>query len=299
MVCTSPPYWGLRSYGIGTENGELGLERTPDEYVANLVEVFGLVRELLADDGTLWLNLGDSYADSWEAQSREHSGKHASNVSALSANQVKAAMRRDSHTGSIPVGSGLKPKDLVGIPWLMAFALRADGWWLRSEIIWSKPNAMPESVVDRPTKSHEQLFLLSKRARYYYDAEAIREPATDPGRDGRGRDEEPGARPPGTNARTLARIDYRPAGRNRRSVWTIPTQPFAGAHFAAMPEALVELCVLAGSRPGDVVLDPFLGSGTVGRVAQKLGRRWLGCELNSDYVALANERTKVTTGLPL
>jgi hypothetical protein len=172
---TSPPYWGLRDYGV---DGQIGLEASVDAWVAELVDVFREVRRVLRDDGTLWLNLGDSYAGSWGAQSREHAGKHAPNVSAMSANQVVAAQRRAGGTGSIPAGATYKPKDMIGQPWLVAFALRADGWYLRQEIIWHKPNPMPESIRDRCTKAHEQIFLLSKSPRYYYDFEAMQEPAS-------------------------------------------------------------------------------------------------------------------------
>jgi DNA modification methylase len=359
---TSPPYWGLRDYGVA---GQIGLEETPDEWVAALVGVFRDVRTLLADDGTLWLNLGDSYAGSWGAQSREHAGKHAPNVSALSANQVIAAQRKASGTGSIPAGSGLKPKDLIGQPWALAFALRADGWFLRQDIIWSKPNPMPESVTDRCTKAHEYLFLLSKSDRYFYDFAAMQEPANGgaharraraPGShvpagwatgstphnavahqnsanhrktvdlDGVGRREGPPGNPAerkpspkASMARTGNDGSYadgksermgRGAGwrtknnesfdeamatmpnmRNRRSVWTVASEPYSEAHFATFPTALIEPCILAGSRPGDVVLDPFMGSGTTAQVAQALGRQWIGCELNPEYAPLQERRT--------
>lgn len=292
---TSPPYYGLRDYG---HPGQIGLEKTPAEYVAALVEVFEGVRELLADDGVLWLNLGDSYAGSWGAQSREHAGKHAPNVSALSANQVIAAQRKASGTGSIPAGSGLKPKDLMGIPWRVAFALQADGWYLRQDIIWHKPNPMPESVTDRCTKAHEYLFLLTKSERYYWDAEAMQEEAAvEAGRAPRransfARKTETGV-PPGQPAQHReGREDIAYEGtRNRRSVWTVPTKPYSGAHFAVFPPELIEPCILAGSRPGDVVLDPFMGSGTTAQVAQALGRQWIGCELNEEYAPLQAERT--------
>jgi len=230
---TSPPYWGLRDYRT---DGQLGLERTPEEYVSRLVEVFREVRRVLADDGTLWLNLGDSYAANRTYQ----------------VSPTKWSKLEQGQSAVVP--PGLKPKDLVGIPWRVAFALQADGWYLRSDIIWAKPNPMPESVTDRPTKAHEYLFLLSKRERYYYDAEAIAE------------------------------------RRNKRTVWTITTQPFPDAHFAVMPQALVEPCILAGSEPGDTVLDPFAGSGTVGVVALRHGRRFSGIDLNPEYVAMAQRR---------
>jgi DNA modification methylase len=294
---TSPPYWGLRDYGHA---GQIGLEPTPDEYVATMVDVFRLVRDVLTDDATLWLNLGDSYAGSWGAQSREHAGKHAPNVSALPANQVKAAAIRESGTGSLARTPGLKAKDLVGIPWRVAFALQADGWYLRQDIIWHKPNPMPESVRDRCTKAHEYLFLLTKRERYYYDAQAIAEPVdveylrsrwggslerTEPASAG---DTISRSKPTGKARALGVGAD---GTRNRRSVWSITTEPCADAHFAVMPTALVEPCIAAGSRPGDTVLDPFMGSGTVAEVAQRLGRKWIGCELNPDYAALVTRRT--------
>jgi DNA modification methylase len=275
---TSPPYWGLRDYGV---EGQLGLEKTPEEYVARTVEVFALVRELLADDGTLWLNLGDSYAAGGNGIG---SGKQLTNVGSW--------MPRKS------APSGLKPKDLVGIPWRVAFALQADGWYLRSDIIWAKPNPMPESVRDRPTKAHEYVFLLSKSERYFYDADAVAEAATFP--DGPGNiSPVRGAGHEGYEIRgNLHNIGPRET-RNRRTVWTVSTQPFSGAHFAVMPEALVEPCILAGSRPGDTVFDPFMGSGTVARVATRLGREHRGCEINPAYAELQRERTRVTMGLAL
>ena len=270
---TSPPYFGLRDYG---HEGQIGLEQTREQYVAELVAVFRLVREALSDDGTLWLNLGDSY---------NGSGGSGGDYSAggLKEGQPKFPGRDVA---------GLKPKDLIGMPWRVAFALQADGWYLRSDIIWHKPNPMPESVTDRPTKSHEYLFLLSKSARYYYDARSIAEPSLfagdvkrtngntgmDSGYDGhRTRD---GFRRGVTVGET----------RNKRDVWTIATKPFAGSHFAVMPEALVEPCILAGSKPGDTVLDPFAGSGTVGVVAKRFARSFIGCELNPEYAQMAEQR---------
>ncbi len=288
---TSPPYYGLRDYG---HPGQIGLEKTPAEYVAALVEVFEGVRGLLADDGVLWLNLGDSYAT--------QPGK-GDNVpqSKWKANSYPA------QAGHRSLDFGIKPKNLIGIPWRVAFALQADGWYLRQDIIWHKPNPMPESVTDRCTKAHEYLFLLTKSERYYWDAEAMREPfASDYSADaiekaggaggkrpdGNNFDKavrKTGATTPRTRAERAALLN--PAGRNRRSVWTVPTQPYNGAHFAVFPAALIEPCVLAGSRPGDVVLDPFMGSGTTAQVAQALGRQWIGCELNPEYAPLQQART--------
>ena len=244
---TSPPYWGLRDYG---SEEQLGLERTPDEYVGRMVEVFRQVGRALRDDGTLWLNLGDSYSGAGLGGGIDSQG--------INDSQKRAASAKRS--GVRPIGPGLKPKDLVGIPWRVAFALQADGWWIRSDIIWHKPNPMPESVTDRPTKSHEYLFLLTKSARYRYDADAIREPFADLG------------------------------GRNKRSVWSIASSPYSGAHFATMPPALVEPCIKAGSSPGDLVLDPFSGAGTVGLVANRLGRSYVGIEINPDYAAMSTDR---------
>lgn len=290
-------YWGLRDYGTP---GQLGLEPTPDAYVAQLVAVFREVWRVLRDDGTLWLNLGDSYAGSYGAQSREHAGKHAPNVSALSANQVKAAQIRQHGTGSLSRTPGCKPKDLVGIPWRVAFALQANGWYLRSDIIWSKPNPMPESVTDRPTRAHEYLFLLTKSKLYYYDADAISEQLqTDPRENYPGRSrvigrgglesisQTPGGQP---HQRSSGGLPPKGEKRNRRSVWHIPTQPYSGAHFATFPEKLVEPCILAGSRRGDVVLDPFCGSGTVGVVALCQQRKFIGCDLSAPYLQLAKQR---------
>ncbi len=337
-IVTSPPYWGLRDYGVA---GQLGLEPTLQEYIANMVEVFALARYLLTDDGTLWLNMGDSY-------------------SANRGSQVAPTNTRNKNghilTGSV-VPIGMKPKDLCGQPWRLAFALQDAGWYLRQDIIWAKPNPMPESVRDRCTKSHEYLFLLAKSERYYFDQDAILEPvsqntharlsqdvqsqigstranggaktngnmkavgrkanipagwATGTDRkhnevDGRysekrkvypgngvgfghgyDKDQKPRVK---NNASMDSSLAIMPDKRNRRSVWTIPTESYSGAHFATFPQALVEPCVLAGSRVGDIVFDPFMGSGTVAQVAQRLGRRWLGAELNPSYINLQSERT--------
>lgn len=261
---TSPPYWGLRDY---KQEGQIGLERTPEEYVASIVHVFREVWRVLKPDGTLWLNLGDSYAGSWGAQSRDANGAMQGR-DVVAQRQIARAVRRETLTGSVKHLVGLKPKDLVGIPWRVAFALQADGWYLRSDIIWSKPNPMPESVQDRPTKAHEYIFLLSKSERYSYAADAIREPFADE-RNGN----------PGGGGHFVWTKGVELCGRNRRSVWTVSTRPYTGAHYAVFPEEIPETCIKAGTRPGDVVLDPFFGSGTVGRVAERLNRRWVGCDL--------------------
>ena len=279
---TSPPYWGLRDYG---HDGQMGLESTPGQYVANMVEVFRQVRRLLADDGTLWLNLGDSYASGGGSASQrlDELGER------LGCGGGHKHSSTDSHRAITP--PGLKPKDLVGIPWRVAFALQADGWWLRQDIIWHKPNPMPESVTDRCTKAHEYLFLLSKSARYFYDAAAVSEMRADDEHTFYNKRQRPGAKYDKSNlkANNLAYSEYQ-ATRNKRSVWTIATKPYSGAHFAVMPADLVEPCVLAGSRPGDTVLDPFTGSGTVGMVALRHGRDFVGIELNPEYAALAESR---------
>lgn len=281
-VVTSPPYYGLRDYG---HDGQLGLEKTPAEYVATMVDVFRLVRELLADDGTLWLNIGDSYFSQTKGSGGSNPETSPKQAWKGSENGQQFRARRIS-AGDLPI----KPKDLIGIPWMLAFALRADGWYLRSDIIWSKPNPMPESVTDRPTKAHEYVFLMSKSERYYYDAKAIQEPAiyAGSGRESKKRGEfsdkgQPDGREP---FRAITET------RNRRSVWSIPSEPYSGGHFAAFPRALVRPCVLAACRVGDVVFDPFLGSGTTAEVAQELGRQWVGCELNPEYVKLQAARTR-------
>jgi len=262
---------------------EIGLEPTPDEFVAAMVEVFRAVRRVLRDDGTLWLNLGDSYSGS---------GKGVWNASEERKAKVKETYRPSVNPAK--TATGLKPKDLIGIPWRVAFALQADGWYLRQDIIWHKPNPMPESVTDRCTKAHEYLFLLSKSPRYFYDADAIKEPAIHEGRvvKATGAGAKNGQKGEfGATAAGFTTHDTLVTDRNRRSVWTVATTPYAGAHFATFPPALIEPCILAGSRVGDVVLDPFMGSGTTAQVAVKLGRQYLGCELNPAYADLQNDRT--------
>jgi DNA modification methylase len=272
-VITSPPYWGLRDYG---NKNQLGLEETVEEYVANLVELFELIKVKLKDDGTVWLNLGDSYAG---------------NVSRAS-NNGRAGFGNKREKIVSRVGVGLKPKDLIGVPWRVAFALQSAGWYLRQDIIWAKPNPMPESVTDRCTKSHEYVFLLTKNAKYYFDNKAIKEPAVSFGTDkrsGKGRhtynEKFKGIK--GTGNQAFVTVNET---RNKRDVWTITTKPFKGAHFAVMPEALVEPCILAGSKVGDLVLDPFAGSGTVGVVSKRYKRNFIGIELNPEYVKIAEER---------
>jgi len=290
---TSPPYYGLRDYGC---EGQIGLEETPDAYVAKMVEVFREVRRVLRDDGTLWLNLGDSYAGSWAAQSRPDGNDEKSTLQGgnqLSARQVAAHPRR-THTGSTKNTPGLKPKDLIGIPWRVAFALQADGWWLRQDIIWHKPNPMPESVRDRCTKAHEYVFLMSKSERYYYDAEAIAEDAIHEGRVVRAKagqsqyDDQP--KTYGSSGNGFMNKDHLITTRNKRSVWTVTTKPFKGAHFATFPPKLIEPCILAGCPVGGTVLDPFGGSGTTGMVAMKHGRSATLIELNHEYVEIARAR---------
>jgi len=284
---TSPPYWGLRDYG---NDGQLGLEATPDEYVANMVRVFAEVRRVLRDDGTLWLNLGDSYAAGKMGRD-DNSGDDLARRSAIYGSGTGNG-RGPSSGVCRPAPPGLKPKDLVGIPWRVAFALQADGWYLRSDIIWAKPNPMPESVTDRPTKAHEYVFLMTKSARYWYDAEAVREDAR-PWILDRKVMEAPACGPDritdgATDQRRMKFAELK--GANRRTVWTIATQPYPEAHFATYPEKLVEPCVLAGCPVGGIVLDPFTGSGTTGAVAYRLGRKFVGIELNPEYAEMAERR---------
>jgi DNA modification methylase len=350
-VVTSPAYWGLRDYGC---DGQLGLESTPEEYVAKLVEVFREVRRVLRDDGTLWLNLGDSYAGSGGAHTKDHANP---GLSRSSERDGVPHYKQDEGRGPGKIGEGLKPKDLCGIPWRVAFALQADGWYLRSDIIWNKTNPMPESVTDRPTKSHEYLFLLAKSQRYYYDNEAIKEAAAWE----RWGDQTTKKKNPGTLSwmpnKTKEELSQQNT-RNKRDVWTLSTESFSEAHFATFPTKLVEPCILAGSSPqacpvcgapwervvereggkanahfpkekagvtqtggklsstlngvpglaittgwqptcicpgndgstGSIILDPFCGSGTTGMVALRHGRKFIGLELNPEYVKMAERR---------
>ena len=295
---TSPPYFGLRDYG---HDGQIGLEETPDQYIEAMVEVFSCVKNILADDGTLWLNIGDSYAGN----------------NSQASNNGRAGFGKPRERVVNRTGEGLKTKDLIGIPWMLAFALRADGWYLRQDIIWHKPNPMPESVTDRCTKAHEYIFLLSKSSKYYYDYEAIQEPAQYWGErdrtNGKYHNEGSGLTPH-TGLTGKKKTGIRFGGnkygdnddpkhatksgneyeatetRNKRSVWSVTTKPFSGAHFAVFPTDLIEPCILAGAPVGGVVLDPFMGSGTTAQVAQSLGRQYLGCELNPEYAPLQKKR---------
>lgn len=350
-VVTSPPYWGLRSYGTEPEiwggdaecqhewtidsyqrrsadngttekqlsnfganrrddpiihafcarchawRGSLGMEPTPEMYVEHMTEIFREVRRVLRKDGTVWCNLGDSYAGSGKGLGSDHG---------------KSVVDDAGYGEKIALSPGLKPKDLVGIPWRVAFALQADGWWLRSDIIWAKPNPMPESVTDRPTRSHEYVFLLTKSSTYYYDADAIRETSTEPAKkcgknsrrnvdrdvahNGRKQDAIANRRYVGFNDRYD--FEHPDTTRNKRSVWTIATEPYPEAHFATFPTALVKPCVLAGCPEDGVVLDPFAGSGTALMSAYHLGRKAIGIDLNAEYLELAANRLRQSV-LPL
>jgi len=326
---TSPPYWGLRDYGTATWKGgssdcdhlgknfnskininkntnggndvknsthrefyklicgkceairidnQIGLEQNPQDYINSMVEVFREVKRVLRDDGTLWVNIGDSYSGSGKGPSGNIKNRAHENFNTVG-----------NYTHSSIVPEGLKPKDLVGIPWRLAFALQADGWYLRQDIIWAKPNPMPESVTDRCTKSHEYIFLLSKSRNYYFNNQAIKEPSISKDNTNRDRDSTKLNNTPGrTRMAGLKTNNY--DMKNKRDVWNINTKPFKGAHFAVMPEALVEPCIFAGSKEGDIVLDPFTGSGTVGVVALRNGRNFIGTELNPEYADIAVNR---------
>lgn len=261
---------------------EIGLEQTPEQYIAAMVEVFRCVWDVLADDGTLWLNIGDSYASYRDGKATPDTSRGDSIGTLVPKGSAKNRM------ASTFSGTCIKHKDLIGIPWMLAFALRADGWYLRQEIIWHKPNPMPESVRDRCTKAHEQIFLLAKQPRYYFDNEAIKTPVK---QDWGTRDRQDGKyHNEGTGLQPHSGLEKSYEMANKRSVWTVPTRPYKGAHFATFPAELIEPCILAGSRAGDVVLDPFMGSGTTAGVALKHGRQYLGCELNPDYGSLQAER---------
>ena len=278
---TSPPYYGLRDYG---HEGQIGLEETPEEYIKAMVEVFQCVWDVLEDDGTLWLNIGDSYAG--------NNSRASNNGRAGFGNAREKVVNR--------TGEGLKTKDLIGIPWMLAFALRADGWYLRQDIIWHKPNPMPESVQDRCTKSHEYIFLLSKSSKYYYDSESIKEKSIHAGEQ----------RSFNSPKKAMRNVDGKVSTgnehpdalpievselKNKRSVWTVNPKPYSGSHFAVFPTELIEPCILAGAPIGGIVLDPFMGSGTTAQVAQDLGRQYIGCELNPEYGKLQKKRTAQTS----
>ena len=276
MGVTSPPYYGLRDYG-GEEN-QVGQEETPEEYINNMVDIFRLVRDNLMDDGTLWLNIGDSYYNYRPGKGQSYPKQ---SVSKTKQDLPDKCNKRGNKL------EGLKEKDLIGIPWMLAFALRQDGWYLRQDIIWHKPNPMPESVRDRCTKSHEYIFLFSKSKKYFYDNEAIKEDAKDWGVRNRvnGKYHNKGT---GLQPHTGLTKSY--PKKNKRSVWSVTNKPYKGAHFAVFPPDLISPCILAGSRVGDLVLDPFMGSGTTAMVSKQLGRDYLGCELHSDYSELAEKR---------
>lgn len=287
-VVTSPPYWGLRDYG---NEGQIGLEPTPQEYVSKMVEVFREVRRVLRDDGTLWLNIGDSYKPAGKGSTKAGFNERYFGKKFESDKQSA----QENHLDRSAFKADVKEKELVGVPWRLAFALSDDGWYLRQDIIWAKPNVMPESVRDRCTKSHEYLFLMTKSPKYYYDHVAIKEPVSDVSlkRAQSGwKTKRPSAKtsPEGIDVEKMGERFVNPAGRNKRDVWFIPTASFKGAHFAVMPERLVEPCVLAGSPEGGVVLDPFFGSGTVGVVAKKNNRNYIGIELNPEYAKIAQAR---------
>lgn len=277
-VVTSPPYWGLRDYGV---DGQIGLESTPEEYVARMVAVFREVRRVLRSDGVAWVNIGDSYASAWACDRRNVIGNGS----------LEHGKREDRPNRLVGC---LKEKDLVGIPWRLAFALQADGWWLRSDCIWAKPNPMPESVTDRPTKAHEYVFLLTKSARYWWDQDAVAERGSSEagsraGYSGYSERAEAMGREASGNEKAGA-VAFNSGTRNIRTVWTIATDPTRDAHFATFPRKLVERCIKAGCPVGGIVLDPFLGSGTTAQVAIELGRSAVGCELNPKYVEIARRR---------
>lgn len=332
MCVTSPPYFGLRDYG---HTGQIGLEQTPEQYIEKLVKIFREVKRILKNDGTLWVNIGDSYAGSGKKYISEY--KQATNRASTQSVSLPAFFSNDQY----------KPKDLIGIPWMLAFALRADGWFLRQDIIWNKPNPMPESVTDRCTKAHEYIFLLSKSNKYYYDHESIKTPIQDatvqrmlqqiqlqkgsdravgktngtmkavgPGRNPRPSDSRKGNqgsstgikaythREPGDKKLTNHSGNFDQNGdligdgyANKKSVWTVTTKPYKEAHFATFPQDLIIDCIKAGCPEGGVVLDPFMGAGTTAVVSRKLNRHFIGCEINPDYVKIANDRLKKEIGI--
>jgi len=271
MCVTSPPYYMLRDYGV---DGQIGIEATPEAFISRLVDVFREVKRVLKDDGTLWVNIGDSY---------NGSGKNSGKPENRNKGMQDACQSKPTRV------NGLKAKDLIGIPWMLAFALRADGWYLRQDIIWAKPRCVPENVTDRCTKSHEYIFLLSKSKKYYYDALSIREPSKGTWNSSKGFNKEGQARRNGSRIGNRKDVDQ--TGRNKRDVWSVvTTRGYKGAHFATFPPDLIRPCIRAGSRLGGIILDPFFGSGTVGVVAIEEGREYLGIELNSEYCELAKKR---------
>ena len=276
MCVTSPPYYGLRDYG--GEDKQIGQEQTPDEFIEQLVSVFREVRNVLTDDGTLWVNLGDSYYNYRPGKGQSYPKQ---TVSKTKQDLPDKCNKRGNKL------DGLKEKDLIGIPWLFAFAMRNDGWYLRQDIIWHKPNPMPESVRDRCTKSHEYIFLFSKNKKYFYDNEAIKEPAKDWGT----RDRTNGKyHNEGTGLQPHSGLTKSYPTKNKRSVWSVTNKPYREAHFATYPPDLIEPCIKAGSQVGDLILDPFMGSGTTAMVAKKHNRNYLGCELHEDYASLQTDR---------
>lgn len=295
---TSPPYFGLRDYGV---DNQIGLEETPQAYVDKMVEVFRCVKDLLADDGTLWLNLGDSYFSTTKGSGGSNP-ENSPFQNRKGKNNFQGFESRKFSAGN----TSCKPKDLIGIPWRVALALQADGWYLRQDIIWAKPNPMPESVTDRCTKSHEYIFLMSKNPKYYFDHEAIKEPSINPesykGRKKRSSMTEQSEILMGRFGETRKGFNNIKEGKtyttkNKRSVWTQTVKPYKGAHFATFPTQLIEPCVLAGSRIDDIVFDPFMGSGTTAQVAIENGRQYLGCELNPEYKKLQDERIAKAYGV--
>lgn len=292
---TSPPYYALRDYGV---DGQIGLEETPEKYISDLVDVFREVRRVLRDDGTLWVNIGDSY---WGSGSR---GVDATDNPTM-AGKLQMGSKGTVNLSGVPklTGNynGIKNKDIIGIPWMLAFALRADGWYLRQDIIWQKPNPMPESVKDRCTKSHEYIFLLSKNPKYYFDSDVISEPCSRVTIEDFARRKKMGNKGKAGNGYGTVRPDlirsrenFVPKNhrRNKRDVWSVPTKPIKEAHFATFPEKLIEPCILAGCPSDGIVLDPFFGSGTTGRTALKLGRKYIGIELNPEYIEICIRRTE-------
>ena len=277
---TSPPYYGLRNYG--NEENQIGQENTPEEFIDQLVSVFKEVRNVLTDDGTLWVNLGDSYYNYRPGKGQSYPKQ---SVSKTNQDLPTQCNKRGNKL------EGLKEKDLIGIPWMFAFAMRSDGWYLRQDIIWHKPNPMPESVKDRCTKSHEYIFLLSKNKKYYYDNEAIKEPVK---KDWGTRDRTQGKyHNPGSGLVPHSGLSKSYDRKNKRDVWSITNKPYKGSHFAVFPPDLITPCILAGSEKGDIVLDPFMGSGTTAMVAKQLGRDYIGCELHEEYSNLIDQRVPV------